>query len=135
MNWILSHPYESLVSLLTVTTSIATVAHLAIPALAKWAESTPGDTDDKLVAKWGARIDAVIAVLDVLRRCMPRVVIGPTLRTQPLASVAGRPTIPSLAPMKPLSSPPPPRTTLKPWPDAPVTPIDVPADMGKEPPK
>lgn len=129
MSWILQHPYESLVWILGVTTSVAAAAHLAIPALAKWAEGTPGDSDDKLIAKWGARIDSVIAVLDIIRRVMPRVVIGPTVRTQPLASVAGRPTIPSLAPMKPLSAPPAPSTTLKPWPE-PVTQPDI-----EEPPK
>ena len=118
MNWILAHPYEALVWLLSATTAVATAAHLAIPALAKWAETTPGEEDDMLVATWGKRIDTVIAVLDILRRVMPRVVVGPTTRTQPLASVAGRPTIPSLAPMRPLSAPPPiGATTLKPWPE------------------
>ena len=124
MSWILEHPYEALVWLLGVTTGIATAAHLAIPALAKWAESTPGTGDDELIAAWGKRIDTVLAVLDVIRRVLPRVVIGPTVRTQPLASVAGRPTVPSLAPMRPLSAPPAPRTTLQPWPEVIAPPED-----------
>jgi hypothetical protein len=113
MSWILEHPTETVLAVLAFGNTVTGLAWVVIRAYAKRAESTPDLADDISAALWVARIDRIVAVLDIIRRCVPRVVVGPLPSTQPIASVTGRPTIP---PMKPISSPPPPFTTLKPWP-------------------
>jgi hypothetical protein len=117
--WILEHPTQTITAVLTVTTSIAVAIRGAIPLLTKLADMTSTRVDNEFLLKLTPKLDVAIAALDVLRRIMPRVVVGPLPSTQPIASASGRPTMPP--PMKPISSPPAPSTTLRPWPEV-VTP-------------
>lgn len=104
MTWILEHPYEVFASFLAVTTGLAIMARLIIAALGQWAKTTPSTHDDEVIASWAAKADAAVAILDVIRRCLPRVVVGPWPTTQPIASVSKGNTV---APMKPISGMPP----------------------------
>jgi hypothetical protein len=121
MNWILEHPTEAITAGLAVTTTIAISIRAAIPLLTKLADLTSTRVDNEFLLKLTPKLDALIAALDVLRRIMPRVVMGPLPSTQPIASASGRPTRPP--PMKSISAPPVPTTTLRPWPEV-ITPID-----------
>jgi hypothetical protein len=118
-DWILAHPYQAAVTALAVTTGIAIAIRGAIPLLTKLADLTSTKADNEFLLRLAPKLDTVIAALDVLRRLLPRVVVGPLPSTQPIASASGRPTMPpsSTPPMKSLSAPPPPKTTLKPWPE------------------
>jgi len=98
---------------LATTTTIAIAIRGAIPALTKLADVTSTQADNAFLLWLTPKLDSVIATLDVIRRVMPRVVVGPLPRTQPLASASGRTTLPS---MRPVSMPPPPGGTLRPWP-------------------
>lgn len=117
--WIAAHPTEAAAATLAVTTSTAIAIRAAIPMLTKLADSTSTRVDNEFLLKLTPKLDALIAALDVLRRIMPRVVVGPLPSTQPIASATGRPTVPP--PMKPISAPPAPSTTLRPWPEV-ITP-------------
>lgn len=119
MNWVLEHPTEAITAALAVTTTIAIAIRGAIPLLTKLADMTSTRVDNEFLLKLTPKLDAVIGALDVLRRIMPRVVVGPLPSTQPIASASGRPTRPP--PMKSISSPPAPSTTLRPWPEV-ITP-------------
>jgi len=141
--WITQHPTESITAVLAVTTTIAVAIRAAIPMLTKLADLTSSRADNELLLRAAPKLDAVIAALDVLRRVLPRVVVGPLPSTQPIASASGGRTIPP--PMRPISNPPAPSTTLRPWPTVMtptpvdeaglVTPIELPAEQGKEPPR
>ena len=124
IDWIVQHPTEAAIAVLAFGNTVTGLAWVVIRGYAKRAESTPDLADDLEAAKWVARVDRIVAVLDIIRRCVPRVVVGPLPSTQPIASVTGRPTLP---PMKPISSPPAPSTTLRPWPEV-ITPVE-----GEEP--
>lgn len=113
IDWILKHPYEALATLLAGTTSVAVAIRAAIPALNKLADLTATQADNDFLLRLTPVIDKVIAALDILRRALPRVVMGPLPSTQPIASASGRVTVP---PMRSISAPPSP-TTLKPWPE------------------
>ena len=128
LDWILSHPTETVLALLGIGNTFVGLVYAVVHASAKWAESTPDKADDIAIAKWVVRVDRLVAILDIARRFVPRVTIGPLPSTQPIASIAGRVTLP---PMKPISSPPPPSTTLRPWPD----PADVVPPTDPEEPK
>jgi hypothetical protein len=125
MSWVLEHPTEAITAALAVTTTIAITIRGAIPLLTKLADTTSTRVDNEFLLKLTPKLDALIAALDVLRRVMPRVVVGPLPSTQPIASASGRPTVPP--PMKPISAPPAPSTTLRPWPEV-ITP-----PQGEEP--
>jgi hypothetical protein len=102
MNYIIEHPYEALVTLLAVTTGAAICARLVIGVISTYAKTTPDTADDEAAAKWAARLDAIVSALDIVRRAMPRVVVGPLRTTQPIANATG------MQPMKPVSMPAPP---------------------------
>jgi len=114
MSWILEHPTESITAALAVTTTLAIAIRGVIPLLTRLADLTSTRVDNEFLLKLTPKLDGVIAALDVLRRVMPRVVVGPLPSTQPIATASGRATMPP--PMKPISSPPAPSTTLRPWP-------------------
>jgi hypothetical protein len=147
--WITQHPTESITAVLAVTTTLAIAIRAAIPLLTKLADLTSSRADNEFLLRVAPKLDAVIAALDVVRRILPRVVVGPLPSTQPIASATGGRTIPP--PMQPISSPPAPSTTMRPWPagvapmpvaptvdseDGLVTPIDLlAAKPSKEPPR
>jgi hypothetical protein len=96
----------------------AAVVHKAIPLLQKLADYTVTRADNNALLWLTPRLERLIGALDLLRR-MPRITMGPSLRTQPLASATGRPTMP------PISAPPgPPIATLRPWPTVPTIPTE-----------
>lgn len=112
-------PIETIAVLGAIGGFAATV-HRTIPLLQRAADYTVTRADNDMLLWLTPRIERLIGALDLLRR-MPRITMGPSLRTQPLASATGRPTMP------PISSPPAPSTTLRPWPEV----ITPPGDEGK----
>lgn len=93
-----------LAGVIGVGTFIRAAIRAAIPAIQAYVDSTVTKKDDEWLAKWLPRFDALIGVLDLIRRVVPGTVIGPLFVNQPKATIIGRPTLPSI---KPLSMPPP----------------------------
>lgn len=89
---------------LGVTTTICIAIRAVIPAIQAYVDKTVGTADDAFMARWVPRLDALIGALDIARRFIPRVVVGPLVKNQPIATIIGRATLPSI---KPLSMPPP----------------------------
>jgi hypothetical protein len=102
IDWILAHPADAALAALGTTTSIAMGIRVLIPALAAIAAKTATKADDEAVTRLASGLDWLIVALDAARRVLPRVVVGPLPRTQPIAK-AGT----SMASMKPVSMPPP----------------------------
>lgn len=104
IQWLLEHPKEAaaVVTFFAAGTAIRTGIAAAIPGIQAYVASTVTKRDDVWLATWLPRYNALLGALDIVRRFAPGLVLGPFLRTQPIATLRPRP-MPS---MRPLSMPP-----------------------------
>jgi hypothetical protein len=111
--WVWNHPAQAALAVLGFGSSVAGFARLVIASYAKYTATTPDPNDDVEAARLLERADRIVAIADIVRRCMFRVVIGPFPSTQPIARLSARPGVPEaprtlpMPAMKPLSVPPP----------------------------
>jgi hypothetical protein len=118
----LSDIFETIGMVVTAGSALVGAIHAVIPALDAYAKRTVWTGDDAAVGKLRSVVEWLIPMLDLVRRYTPRASLGPTTKTQPLATASNpRPS------MRPLSGPPPAMpvtTTLKPWPEVMTPPED-----------
>lgn len=88
LDWIAAHPAAAALAALTATTSVAVAIRGVLPVLIKLADHAATKPEHDFFVRLLPRLDVLIGVLDVLRRVIPRVVMGPLPSTQPIASRA-----------------------------------------------
>jgi len=100
----------TVLAILGATTAVAIALRGAIPALHAFAQHRRSKRMDDAITGFDHVLEALVQLCDVARRVIPRVVIGPLPSTQPLATIMpAKQESPQsvMAPMKPLSVPPP----------------------------
>ena len=71
---------------LLIATAVVGLLRGLIAAFARFAEHTLTKADDEAAVKLAAVFDGLASALDIARRFIPRVVVGPLPRSQPIAS-------------------------------------------------
>lgn len=77
-------------TILSITTTLRGVCRALIVVIKQWALTTETKADDEWIDnKLSPRVELVLNALDILRRALPAVVLGPWPSTQPLAGKVG----------------------------------------------